>query len=116
MLRRWLTSDARDGGAPSREERRTTPRRAFFFFAYSFVTCNVYYHLFVCLFVCFTARDGGTARLCVDYVLDDDDEVYDDDCTLEFPFAVEKLLPKFRTFRHDVQHYVPSDDKFFILD
>jgi len=71
---------------------------------------------FVCLFVCFTARDGGTARLCVDYVLDDDDEVYDDDCTLEFPFAVEKLLPKFRTFRHDVQHYVPSDDKFFILD
>ncbi len=78
---------------------------------------------FVCLFVCFTARDGGTARLCVDYVLDDDDEVYDDDdevydddCTLEFPFAVEKLLPKFRTFRHDVQHHVPSDDKFFILD
>jgi len=52
MLRRWLTSDARDGGAPSREERRTTPRRAFFFFAYSFVTCTVYYHhLFVCLFV-----------------------------------------------------------------
>ena len=74
------------------------------------------YSIIVCLFVCFTARDGGTARLCVDYVLDDDDEVYDDDCTLEFPFAVEKLLPKFRTFRHDVQHYVPSDDKFFILD
>jgi len=115
MLRRWLTSDARDGGAPSREERRTTPRRTFFFFAYSFVvTCTVY--CIICLFVCFTARDGGTARLCVDYVLDDDDEVYDDDCTLEFPFAVEKLLPKFRTFRHDVQHYVPSDDKFFILD
>jgi len=80
------------------------------------------------LFVCFTARDGGTARLCIDYVLDDDDDeddddvydddVYDDDddCTLEFPFAVEKLLPKFRTFRHDVQHHVPSDDKFFILD
>ena len=58
MLRRWLTSDARDGGAPSREERRTTPRRTFFFFAYSFVTCNVYYHLFVCLFVLQRAMVG----------------------------------------------------------
>lgn len=58
MLRRWLTSDARDGGAPSREERRTTPRRAFFFFAYSFVTCTVYYHLFVCLFVLQRAMVG----------------------------------------------------------
>ena len=50
------------------------------------------------------------------YVSDDDDDVYDDDCTLEFPFAVEKLLPKFRAFRHNVQHHVPGDDKFFILD
>jgi len=57
MLRRWLTSDARDGGAPSREERRTTPRRAFFFFAYSFVTCTVYC-LFVCLFVLQRAMVG----------------------------------------------------------